>query len=88
MEKLNAKELRKKEANLSLLNKIKRAPVYLVLDEINDTYNIGSLFRLADAVAVKKSTSAAIWIFPILANPQSGGRNRKLGALGKKRNST
>jgi len=54
MEKLNAKELRKKEANLSLLNKIKRAPVYLVLDEINDTYNIGSLFRLADAVAIKK----------------------------------
>jgi len=54
MEKLNAKELRKKEADLSLLNKIKRAPIYLVLDEINDTYNIGSLFRLADAVAIKK----------------------------------
>lgn len=54
MEKLNAKQLRKKKADKILLSKIKRSPIYLVLDEVNDTYNIGSLFRLADATAIKK----------------------------------
>lgn len=52
--KLNAKQLRKSEPTKDELKKIKRSPVYLVLDRIIDTYNIGSLFRLADAIAAKK----------------------------------
>lgn len=36
------------------LKKIKRNPIFLVLDRIIDTYNTGSLFRLADAVAAEK----------------------------------
>jgi tRNA G18 (ribose-2'-O)-methylase SpoU len=54
MPKLNAKQLRKSEPTKKELNKIKRTPIYLVLDRIVDTYNIGSLFRLADAIASKK----------------------------------
>jgi 23S rRNA (guanosine2251-2'-O)-methyltransferase len=54
MKKLNAKKLRKSKPTQKDLEKIKRTPIYFVLDEIIDTYNIGSLFRLADAVAVKK----------------------------------
>ena len=54
MTKLIAKELRKSEPSESDIKKIKRNPIYLVLDEIIDTYNIGSLFRLADAVGVEK----------------------------------
>lgn len=34
--------------------KIKRNPVYIILDNVMDTYNIGSVFRLADAVAAEK----------------------------------
>jgi 23S rRNA (guanosine2251-2'-O)-methyltransferase len=52
--KLNAKELRKSSPQLKEIAKIKRNPIYLVLDNIIDTYNIGSLFRLADAIATKK----------------------------------
>ncbi|MFH1864174.1 MAG: TrmH family RNA methyltransferase [bacterium] len=52
--KLNAKQLRKTPPGQGDLAAIKRNPIYLVLDQIIDTYNIGSLFRLADAVAVKK----------------------------------
>ena len=33
---------------------IKRNPIYLVLDRVIDTYNIGSLFRLSDAIAANK----------------------------------
>jgi len=54
MAKLNAKQLRKSEPTPYELKKIKRNPIYFVLDEILDTFNVGSLFRLADAVAGEK----------------------------------
>lgn len=54
MKKLNAKQLRASKPSRKDLKEIKRSPIYLVLDRIIDTYNIGSLFRLADAVAAKK----------------------------------
>lgn len=54
MTKLNAKVLRKNGPTQKELAKIKRNPIYLILDEIWDTYNIGSLFRLADAIAAEK----------------------------------
>lgn len=54
MPKLNAKQLRKSEPTKEELAKIKRNPIYLVLDRIIDTYNTGSLFRLADAIAAEK----------------------------------
>ena len=54
MTKLNARQLRKSEPNPESVSKVKRNPIYLVLDEIWDTFNIGSLFRLADAIAAEK----------------------------------
>lgn len=54
MNKLNSKQLRKSEPTEEEIKKVKRTPVYLVLDRIVDTYNIGSLFRLADAIAAEK----------------------------------
>ena len=54
MLKLNARQLRKSKPSKKELAKIKRNPIYLVLDRIIDTYNTGSLFRLADAIAAKK----------------------------------
>jgi len=54
MIKLNAKQLRKAKPSKNEPAKIKRNPIYLVLDRIIDTYNIGSLFRLADAIAAEK----------------------------------
>src|SRR3990170_6298858 len=54
MVKLGASDLRKTKPTEKELKKIKRNPIYLVLDRIIDTYNTGSLFRLADAVAAEK----------------------------------
>ncbi len=54
--KLGAKELREvdeKQAQVKL-KKLKRRPIYLILENVYDTYNIGGLFRLADALAVEK----------------------------------
>ncbi|MBI2612077.1 TrmH family RNA methyltransferase [Candidatus Gottesmanbacteria bacterium] len=52
--KLNAKALRNQERDEAILAKIKRNPIYIVLDNVLDTYNVGSLFRLADAVAARQ----------------------------------
>lgn len=54
MNKLNAKQLRVSYPSEKEVQKIKRNPIYLVLDRIIDTYNIGSLYRLADAIGVEK----------------------------------
>jgi len=54
MVKLNAKQLRKTPPKEGELKGIKRNPIYLVADNVIDTYNVGSLFRLADAIAAEK----------------------------------
>ena|SRR3989344_1242237 len=53
MTKLNAKQLRALRDE-GIADKIDRRPLYFILDNIYDTYNIGGLFRLADALAVSK----------------------------------
>lgn len=53
MTKKNSKYLRKNPPKTKDLSKIKRNPIYLVLDRVLDTYNIGSVFRLADAIAAE-----------------------------------
>lgn len=54
--KLNSHQIRKSRVGESqkLQKQIKRNPLILVLDNVLDTYNIGSFFRLADALAVEK----------------------------------
>lgn len=54
--KLNSHQIRKgrEVAAQKLQTKIKRNPLVLVLDNVFDTYNIGSFFRLADALGAQK----------------------------------
>lgn len=54
--KLNAKQLRDVDEDevKEKLKNIKRRPIYFILENIYDTYNIGGLFRLADALAIEK----------------------------------
>ena len=52
--KLNARELRTQEPDEKIIKTIKKNPIYIILDNVLDTYNVGSIFRLADAVAAKK----------------------------------
>lgn len=54
MIKLGALELRTTKSTQEKRKKIKKNPIYIILDNVMDTYNIGSIFRLADAVAAEK----------------------------------
>ena len=51
---MNSKYLRKNPPQRGEVKQIKRNPIYFVLDNVLDTYNIGSVFRLGDATAVEK----------------------------------
>jgi tRNA G18 (ribose-2'-O)-methylase SpoU len=51
--KLNARELRDLPEDQEI-PEITRRPIYFILDNVLDTYNIGGLFRLADALAISK----------------------------------
>lgn len=54
--KLGAKELRnigEKEAR-DISKSLKHRPLFLILEDVLDTYNVGGFFRLAEAVAAEK----------------------------------
>jgi 23S rRNA (guanosine2251-2'-O)-methyltransferase len=53
MIKMNALQLRMIQETRDKIQ-VKRNEIYIVLDNVLDTYNIGSIFRLADAVGAKK----------------------------------
>lgn len=52
--KLNAKQLRTQPVNPEIARNIPKNPIYIILDNVLDTYNIGALFRLADAIAAEE----------------------------------
>jgi len=54
MLKLNAKELRTTPVDPEAAKAVKKHPITIILDNVLDTYNVGSIFRLADAVAAEK----------------------------------
>ncbi len=54
MLKLNAQQLRTQEVDEEVIKNLKKNPIYIILDNVLDTYNVGAIFRLADAVAAEK----------------------------------
>lgn len=54
--KLNSEELRTSTPTYEQLEHLKksRKEIYIILDDVLDTYNVGAIFRLADAVNVRK----------------------------------
>ncbi len=54
MVKFNARELRTTAVDPEIVRTIKKNPITIILDNVLDTYNVGSIFRLADAVAAEK----------------------------------
>lgn len=54
MIKLNARQLRTTEVDPEIATSIKKNPITIIVDNVLDTYNVGSIFRLADAVAADR----------------------------------
>src|SRR3989344_6012243 len=54
MIRLGAKDLRTAAPSEKDLKKIKKNPLYIIVDNVLDTYNVGGIFRLDDAVSAEK----------------------------------
>ncbi|SRR5260221_4354001 len=54
MIKLNAKQLRTTSSSPTEKSGLQKNPIYIIVDNVLDTYNVGSIFRLADAVGAEK----------------------------------
>lgn len=54
MIKLGAKDLRTTKGDPKVIKNLKKNPIYIIVDNVLDTYNVGAIFRLADATAVEK----------------------------------
>lgn len=54
MYKLNAQQLRTTEVDPEVAKAIPKHEVSIILDNVLDTYNVGAIFRLADAIAANK----------------------------------
>jgi tRNA G18 (ribose-2'-O)-methylase SpoU len=54
MRKLTHAEISRNRPKLEEIYKVKKLPVYVVLDNIRSSYNVGSIFRTSDGVMVEK----------------------------------
>lgn len=54
MIKMNAQQLRTTPVDAEVSKSLPKNPITIILDNVLDTYNVGSIFRLADAVAAEK----------------------------------
>ena len=52
--KFNAQQLRRRLPTKEERAAIPRQPIYIILEDVLDTYNVGAIFRLAEAVAAQK----------------------------------
>jgi tRNA G18 (ribose-2'-O)-methylase SpoU len=54
MKKLTHDEISRNRSTLDNLHKVKRLPVYVVLNSIRSSYNVGSIFRSSDGAMIEK----------------------------------
>ena len=54
MKKLTHYEISQNRATLEKIDTVRKLPVYIVLDSIRSSYNVGSIFRTSDGAMVEK----------------------------------
>ncbi len=54
MKKLTHDEISQSRSTIETLHKVKKLPVYVVLNSIRSNYNVGSIFRTSDGAMIEK----------------------------------
>ncbi|MBI3125283.1 MAG: RNA methyltransferase [Ignavibacteriales bacterium] len=54
MRKLTHEEISRNRSTLEKLDHVKKLPVYVILDSIRSSYNVGSIFRTSDGAMIEK----------------------------------
>lgn len=54
MKKLTHDQIAENRSTLETIHKVSKLPVYVLLDSIRSSYNVGSIFRTSDGVMIEK----------------------------------
>ena len=54
MKKLTHDQISENRSTLETIHKVSKLPVYVLLDSIRSSYNVGSIFRTSDGVMIEK----------------------------------
>jgi len=54
MKKLSHEEISRKRSTLETLHEVKKLPLYIILNSIRSTYNVGSIFRTSDGAMIDR----------------------------------
>ena len=54
MRKLTHDQISEKRSTLETIHKVNRLPVYVILNSIRSSYNVGSIFRTSDGAMIEK----------------------------------
>ncbi len=82
MKKLSHDEISKKRSTLTTLHKVKKLPVYVVLNSIRSSYNVGSIFRTSDGAMIEKLYLCGYTPYPPDKENQTGKKEILKTALG------
>ena len=82
MKKLTHDEIAKNRSTLDSLHQVKKLPVYVVLNSIRSSYNVGSIFRTSDGVMIEKLYLCGYTPYPPHPNLPSGNKDVLKTALG------
>lgn len=82
MRKLTHEEISRNRSTLDSINKVKKLPVYVLLDSIRSTYNVGSIFRTSDGAMIEKLYLCGYTPHPPIDGTNSGNKDVLKTALG------
>ncbi len=76
MKKLTHDEISKNRSTLKTLDKVKKLPVYVLLNSIRSSYNVGSIFRTSDGAMIEKLYLSGYTPYP--PGSELGGGNKDI----------
>ncbi len=82
MKKLSHEEISRKRSTLETLHKVKKLPVYVVLNSIRSNYNVGSIFRTSDGAMIEKLYLCGYTPYPPKQDSAGGKKEILKTALG------
>ncbi|HMN49889.1 MAG TPA: RNA methyltransferase [Ignavibacteriaceae bacterium] len=75
MRKLTHDEISENRSSLETLHKVKKLPVYVLLNSIRSSYNVGSIFRTSDAAMIEKLILCGYTPHPPITTNQDNSSN-------------
>ena len=82
MRKLTHDEISENRSTLETLHKVKKLPVYVLLNSIRSSYNVGSIFRTSDGAMIEKLILSGYTPHPPREDLPSGKKDVLKTALG------